>query len=155
MLSLLFNSEKCLCFRMSQLLPTRKVGVCCTLLVAYTYLVMVMIRSPARPYEYYETVKQAPLQSNNDSYITDCITKRILGRIPDDMVTQLFDGEKIGESAETHQQRQESFRQVFNKREWGDKIDKEYQGIQSSGKKETVRMWINPYISVIFVMIYR
>ena len=93
------------------------------------------------PHEYYETAKQTPLQ-NNDSYITDCITKKILGRIPDDMVTQLFDGEKIGESVETHQQRQESFRQVFDKRGWGDKYDKEYQGVQSSGKQAINWTWI-------------
>lgn len=121
---------------MLQLLPTRKVGVCFTLLVAYAILYSHGDGSSSPWIGYYETAKQALLQ-NNDSYITE----RILGRIPDGLVTQLFEDEKIWESAETHQQRQESFRNVFNKRGWGNKADKEYQGIQSSGKKEILGMW--------------
>src|SRR6218665_994870 len=115
------------------LLSTWKMGVRFTLLTSSTIFFLVLICRRG----YYEPSNLAR-QQHRDSYITDCITRRILGRIPDDMVTQLFDGEKIGESAETHQQRKESFRRVFNSREWIDDrnrpTDKEYQGIQASGK---------------------
>ena len=106
--------------------------VCITLLAAYTFLVVMLTGR----HGYHKTAKQTP-QQHNDSYITDCITKRILGRIPDDMVTELIDDWKIGDSAESHQQRQASFRQIFNQREWGHMFDTDYKGIQASGKKGT------------------
>lgn len=103
------------------------------------------------------------IQSSQDRYnslfeiencVTDCLSGNRIRCSSEDQNTQVYKA-LSGKDLEDHNQRQEAFERVYNKKEWihsGDKLDPRFKDVQGSGAGSTLE-WSQEAIGTLHLVI--